>query len=243
MVAIPTLVATIAGTFCSSFPGLCTQPGGCDLSGIFMPLSPDQQTTLGLPTTPLAAIGLGFGVQNYTCSADNVFVSTGAVGEVFDISCLASSNSSLLSTIHDDLFSFWYSSETGNVTVQQLIETLPNTVVSNAILGQHYFIDNGAGGISPVWDSRAIPQFQGVADAVFVGNVVANTPDANPTENVSWLHLVEVSGNLADEVYRAFTAGGIPPSTCVSGTTQDISVKYVSQYWFFGGSLGLGSPC
>lgn len=28
---------------------------------------------------------------------------------------------------------------------------------------------------------------------------------------------------------------------CVSGTTEDISIKYVSQYWYFGGSLGLGS--
>lgn len=25
---------------------------------------------------------------------------------------------------------------------------------------------------------------------------------------------------------------------CVFGQTQDITVKYVSKYWFFGGSLG-----
>jgi len=243
MVAIPTIISTVAGTFCSLIPGLCTQSTGCDLSSTSIPLSPDQQTALGPPTTPLSAVGLGFGVQNYTCSANNVFVSTGAVGEVFDISCLASSNTTLLSTVHDDMFNLWYSSEAGNVTVQQLIDALPNTVVANSILGQHYFIDNGAGGIAPVWDSRAIPEFQGVDDAVFVGKVLANVSDPSPTENVSWLHLGKVSGDIADEVYRILTVGGVPPSSCVSGTTQDISVKYVSQYWFFGGSLGLGSHC
>ena len=111
------------------------------------------------------------------------------------------------------MFNLWYSSEAGNVTVQQLIDTLPNTVVANSILGQHYFIDNGAGGIAPVWDSRAIPEFQGVDDAVFVGKVLANVSDPNLTENVSWLHLGKVSGDIADEVYRIFTVGGVPPSS------------------------------
>jgi len=238
MVAIPTAVATVAGMFCPLIPGLCTQPGGSDLSCTTLPLSPDQQTGLGLPTTPLSAVGLGFGVQNYTCSANNVFASTGAVGEVFDISSLVSNNSDLVYTIHDDLFNFWNGSQPGSVTVQQLIDALPCVVPSNVILDQHYFIANGTNGISPVWDSRATPEFQGVADAVFVGTVVADIPDPNPTQNVDWLHLVKVSGDIADVVYRVFTVGGVPPSSCVSGTTEDISIKYVSQYWLFGGSLG-----
>lgn len=74
MVAIPTAVTTVAGMLCPLIPGLCPQSTSCDLSGTSIPLCPDQQTALGLPTTPLTAVGLGFGVQNYTCSADNVFV-------------------------------------------------------------------------------------------------------------------------------------------------------------------------
>lgn len=241
MVAIPRTATSFAGMLCSLIPGLCTQSGDCGLSDITIPLSLDQQAALGLPTTPISGIGLGFGVQNYTCSADNVFVSTGAVGEVFDMSGLVSSNNGVLYTISNDLFNFWNSSQVGDDTVQELIEALPCADPPTPVSNQHYFINDDAGGISPVWDFRATPEFEGVADAVIVAKVLANIPDANPTENVSWLHLGKVSGDITDEVYRIFTVGGVPPSSCVSGTTQDISIKYTSQYWFFGGSLGLGS--
>jgi len=170
-----------------------------------------------------------------------VFVATGAVAEIFDISCLASTRSKLVSTIHNDLFNFWNSSRAGSVTIQQLIETLPNVVPANLILSQHYFIRNAAGGISPVWDFRATQKFKGVENAVFVGRALANIPDVNPTKNIPWLHIGKVSGDISDEIYRIYTVGGVAPSSCVSGTTKDISVKYTSQYWFYGGSLGLGS--
>jgi len=241
MVAIPNIVTAVAGFFTSSIPGLSRQSGVCDLSKTTIPLSPTQQTALGSPTTSLAAVGLGFGVQNYTCSSNNVFVSTGAVAELFDISCLASTNNKLVSTIHNDLFNFWNGSSPGSATIQQLIETIPNIVPANMILSQHYFNKNAAVGISPVWDFRTTQKFKGVDNAVFVGKASANTPDANPTNNVPWLHLAKVSGDISDEIYRIFTVGGVAPSSCVSGTTKDISVKYVSQYWFYGGSLGLGS--
>lgn len=71
MVAVPRALAAFAGVFSGLAPG---PHGNCDLSGVTMPLSPAQQTALGSPTTPLAAVGLGFGVQNYTCSSTNVFV-------------------------------------------------------------------------------------------------------------------------------------------------------------------------
>lgn len=48
---------------------------------------------------------------------------------------------------------------------------------------------------------------------MFVGKVVANISDVNPTENVPWLHLLKVSGDIADEVYRIFTVGGVAPSS------------------------------
>ena len=72
MVAIPTAVTIVAGLFSSAIPS--KQPGACDLSSVTIPLSPAQQTALGSPGAPLAAVGLGVGVQNYTCSANNVFV-------------------------------------------------------------------------------------------------------------------------------------------------------------------------
>lgn len=241
MVAIPNIVTIVAGLFSSTIPGLSGQPGVCDLSKTTIPLSPAQQTALGAPTGPLTGVGLAFGVQNYTCSANNVFVAAGAVAELFDISSLACGNSKLVSTIHNDLFNLWNSPRAEGATVQQLIEALPSVVPQNMILAQHYFIKNAAGGISPVWDFRATQKFKGTENAVFVGKALANTPDADPTKNVAWLHLGKVSGDISDEIYRIFTVGGVAPSSCVSGTTKDISVKYTSQYWFYGGSLGLGS--
>jgi len=240
MVAVGNAVTAVAGLF-SSLIGMHGQPKICDLSKTTIPLTPAQLTALGSPTTTLAAVGLGFGVQNYTCSSDNVFVSTGAVAELFDISCLASTNSGLLATIDNDLFNLWNSSRAGSITVQQLIDTLPKIVPSCAILSQHYFVKNAAGGISPAWDFRTNPKFQGVPGALFVGKVLAKTPDANPTKNVPWLHVGKDSGDISDEIYRIYTVGGVAPSSCVSGTTKDISVKYTSQYWFYGGSLGLGT--
>jgi len=241
MVAIPSIVTVFLGLFSSAIPGPAKKPGAPDLSNVTIPLTPAQLTALGAPTTPLSAVGLAFGVQNYTCSANNVFVATGAVAELFDISYLASTKSNLISTIHNDLFKIWTSPAANGVTVQQLIEILPKVVPPNLILSQHYFIKNAAGGISPVWDFRATPKFKGIENAVMVGKALANTPDADPTKNVPWLHIGKVSGDISDEIYRIYTVGGVAPSSCVSGATKDISVKYTSQYWFYGGSLGLGS--
>lgn len=73
MVAVPAIITAIA-SLCSSWTGPSKKPGVCDLSKTTIPLSPAQLTVLGPPTTPLAAVGLAFGVQNYTCSTNNVFV-------------------------------------------------------------------------------------------------------------------------------------------------------------------------
>jgi len=74
MVAIPTMTTVFAGFLSSLTPGMSGRPGVHDLSKAVIPLSPAQQTALGTPTTSLSAVGVAFGVQNYTCSANNVFV-------------------------------------------------------------------------------------------------------------------------------------------------------------------------
>ena len=74
MVAIPKIATVVAGLFNSSIPGFPTQPGVCNLSNTSLLLSPTQTTALGSTTARLTAVGVAFGVQNYTCSANNVFV-------------------------------------------------------------------------------------------------------------------------------------------------------------------------
>jgi len=76
MVAIPTAVTIVAGLFSSALPP--KPQGSCDLSKVTIPLSSAQLAALGAPTTPLAAVGLGVGTQNYTCS-NNVFVCVSAL--------------------------------------------------------------------------------------------------------------------------------------------------------------------
>jgi hypothetical protein len=102
-----------------------------------------------------------------------------------------------------------------------MIECLPKDIPANKILAQHYFVGNEAGGLSPVWDFRATPKFEGVENATFVGKALANISDADPTKNVPWLHLGKVGGEIADEVYRIFTVGGVAPSSvsfwCITG--------------------------
>lgn len=129
---------------------------------------------------------------------------------------LASTNSPSVSTIHTDLYNLWNSPDAGSATVQDMIESLPGAVPADAILNQHYFIKNDAGGLSPVWDSRATEKFKGVETAVFVGKPLANTPDADPTKNIPWLHVGKASGEIADEVYRIYTVGGVAPTSVSS---------------------------
>jgi len=117
------------------------------------------------------------------------------------------------STIVNDVFKLWNDPRADGATTQQLIEGFPDVVPADTILSQHYFNKNAAGGISPVWDFRATPKFQGVDNAVFVGKALANTPDADPTKNVPWLHLGKVSGDISDEIYRITTVGGVAPSS------------------------------
>ena len=121
------------------------------------------------------------------------------------------------------------------------------------ILGQHFFQPNPVtgSGVSPVWDFRSNPRFAGNADAYVLGKV--NSSIASPTDatnDVTWLHVENVQGELADVIFRYDTVGGQPPasvsptssldnefmagwlipSQCTFGNDTNISVKYVAKY-------------
>lgn len=73
MVAVSSFVTAVAA-FVSSTITSAQHPEPCDLSKATFPLSPAQQTALGSPGGPLTAVGVAFGVQNYSCSTNNAFV-------------------------------------------------------------------------------------------------------------------------------------------------------------------------
>lgn len=121
------------------------------------------------------------------------------------------SDSSRVLTFTKDLFQVWNSAEmVGDTTIQEFIETLPKS--DRQILGQHYFIDNAAGELAPVWDFRDIQKFKGNQQAVFVGKVLESAPNADPG-SVPLSHLGKVSGDILDEVFGILTIGGVPPSS------------------------------
>ncbi|KAI0792315.1 hypothetical protein C8Q75DRAFT_752322 [Abortiporus biennis] len=206
---------------------------GCDVSKAKLSL-PTGQTQLVTPTTTAPAfIGIGVGIQNYTCASAGTYSSTGAVAELFDISCL---NPSLYTDATELVFDLWKVAPK-SLTAQQVINDL-SLIKSPVILGQHYFITNPitGTGLSPKWDFTSASE-KGHSNAFVVGakagDIVAPT---NPTTDVDWLMLNGVQGDLAKQVFRIQTRGGQPPTSCTPGT-PDISVKYVSQYWLFGGSF------
>lgn len=211
----------------------------CDLSSFQLNLPNAQLAVLGKPNSSYpSAIGLAFGVQNYTCSVNNNFTSTGAVAELYDISCLYQYAPNLANTIHEHLYDAW-TSLSPEITVQEAAAVVDALITPDIFLADHYFIPSPSGtGISPVWDLRRSKRFQGNENAFMLAASVASVvaPD-DPSHNVNWLRLREVSGEAADEVYRIDTVGGQPPTSCAHGQDKDISIRYTSQYVFYGGLL------
>ncbi|KIJ91875.1 hypothetical protein K443DRAFT_114457 [Laccaria amethystina LaAM-08-1] len=186
-------------------------PESCDISHAQMAL-PANQTALAQPSGAPSFVLLGVGVQNYTCSAAGTYASAGAVAQLFDISCLVQSPA------FDN--------------VQDIAFLKPLTR-----MGDHYFVTSPSGtGISPVWDFRAFGRFKGNANAMVLAAKVANLPSPAGPQNVDWLQLKSVSGELATQIYRTDTRSGQPPASCTPGSAL-ISVKYTSKYWLFGSTV------
>ncbi|KAH8101196.1 hypothetical protein BXZ70DRAFT_115533 [Cristinia sonorae] len=208
----------------------------CSVANKQMPM-PAGQTQLVNPTAPLSFIGLGLGVQNYTCGSTGTFTSTGAVAELVDISCVDASRYTALT---DMVWAVWQKAPK-SISIQTITKSLSSvdrSFASSLILGQHYFIPNPITGvgINPKWDFTSA-SLKGHANAFVVGAKAGNVAaPSNPAANVDWLMLNSIQGDLASQIFRMETRGGQPPSSCTPGT-PDISLKYVSQYWFFGGAF------
>ncbi|KZT69975.1 hypothetical protein DAEQUDRAFT_234153 [Daedalea quercina L-15889] len=208
----------------------------CSLSG-FVPSFPSNQTQLVVPSNiEPQFIGLTFGVQNYTCSSNNNYTNVGAVAELIDVSCYV--HAPWFATIQDQLLPAW-DELSQTVSIQQAIDFV-HFLNPPANLAQHYFVTNPitGQGLSPKWDFTSSGKFQGNPDAFVVGKVNGTlaSPD-DPTTDITWLEVLRVEGEIADEVFRYDTVGGQPPSSCTYGKDSDISVNYVAKYVFYGGSL------
>jgi hypothetical protein len=185
----------------------------------------------------LYPLGIGVGVQNYTCSATtSTYTSTGAVAQLYDISCAVGAFSA--DQISTAAFDAWKAAPS-SMTIQQVIAGSSKVsfrapfsgVLDKLVLGQHYFVPNptGAAGLSPMWDFRSSGLTKGKTSAFVIGAKDASLNAVNNAADVPLLQLHGIQGNLATSIYRVATKGGQAPTSCTPGT-PDISVKYVAQY-------------
>ncbi|CAG8958532.1 hypothetical protein HYFRA_00009847 [Hymenoscyphus fraxineus] len=176
---------------------------GCDTSKAKLPSS-----SLPGPSGTLKFIGLGSGVQKYTCKANDaaaVPVSAGAVASLGDGTCTGAKSRRALELLP-------------RLAMEYDIQAL---IAARAGGGKHFFNSAGA----PVFETPA---------GTFVGSKSASA-DSPKKGSVAWLKLSAIGGTTSglSEAYRVNTNGGSPPATCADSAAS-FEVKYSAEYWFFG---------
>ncbi|TYJ52394.1 hypothetical protein B9479_007012 [Cryptococcus floricola] len=210
-------LSSISSIQSQSFPDLARSiPQGCSVSNITVALGSSSLSLVDGQSSSTIAVGRG--IQNYTCTS-GAYVSTGALANLFDMTCL-------------------YSMTAGKVDTNELSTLLPEMAFSALqypdtlnlpVAIHHLFVDtpgsNTTGAISPL--------FVGSTDQVLVSKTAASNDVTDPSVNVPWLQLaaVEGQGTLAKGVYRLDTVNGQAPSTCDT-EGEDLSVQYAAMYWF-----------
>ncbi|KAF8497839.1 hypothetical protein F5888DRAFT_259250 [Russula emetica] len=198
-----------------SFQGRCSVPA----SAFKIPSNFDA-----LATSPNLVL-MGFGIQNYTCNANGTFDNIGAIGQMFDISCLYGKPE--FATIQDDAFKLWDScpreTDPLSATMAQRIKAQFDLTVD----GQHYFA-NKNGKLEAVWDLTSSGPFKGNQDAIVFAHKIQTAPSPDGADNIVWVELKKDSGGLANTVYRINTVKGQPPSSCSPNSST--SVKYATKY-------------
>jgi hypothetical protein len=204
------------------------QSASCDISTITLHL-PADQSLLVAPTSAPSFIVLGVGVQNYTCSPSSTYTSvhlhhslifqslfnrtyrsTGAVAELFDISCLTETPD--FATIQDTAYAS-LPADPPYATSAEVISLMQELKLST-ILGQHYFVPTPTThiGISPNWDFTSSGPTAGNLNAFVIAAKVASIPAPTGSNDVDWVSLTSVQGELATQVFRTDTKGGQPPA-------------------------------
>jgi len=204
----------------------------CDISGAKLSL-PSNQTLLVAPSQGPSFIGLAIGTQNYTCgNTTGTYTNVGAVAELFDVSCLYGEPE--FSSLQDIAYTMWKFAPP-TAPISQIIEYM-QPFHASFVLGQHFFVTSPSGtGLSPRWDFSSAA-LAGHPDAFVIAAKVGDIPAPTGPPDVDWLSLNKVEGDLATQVFRVNTVGGLPPASCTPGSPL-IAVKYASMYWLYGSSV------
>ena len=106
-----------------------------------------------------------------------------------------------------------WSKAPSSLTISEVITAL-SYVKNPIVLGEHYFITNPitGTGLSPRWDFTS-HAFKGNPNAFVVGSKAGDLVAPTGSQDIDWLYLKAVQGELANEVYRTDTRLGQPPAS------------------------------
>ncbi|CAE6462190.1 unnamed protein product [Rhizoctonia solani] len=198
---------------------------GCDVSHDVLDLPPTQ-SNISIPNeTRPKYITLAVGTQNYTCTNSGTYSAAGAVSILVDISCLYKSDPKLFEDVQNTAYNLFSRSGNGMPTLNQVEALIGHRPY---ILGNHYFIP-WDGAIAPYFDFRSQ---EGGDEAYMVGQLVGGITSPEGSQNIDWLQLASIDGELAKYVFRVDTQGGQPPDSC-DKEGHNITVPYTAKYWFF----------
>ncbi|KAL5531516.1 hypothetical protein ACEPAG_4393 [Sanghuangporus baumii] len=221
-IALASLLISASSVLASPTPSI---PSNCSVASA-KPDLPSGQTNITVPSGQVPeTIALGVGVQNYTCTDAGTYTTAGAVATLFDISCIH--DTSQYPTITKVAYDIW------NAIPNNDIANIVETFVEKAfpVFADHYFITSPSGtGISPVFDARSTSH-KGDPNAFVLAARAGDLAAPTGSQDIDWLQLSNVQGDLAKTVLRIDTQRGQPPPSCTPGS-ELISVKYTAAYWF-----------
>ncbi|PPQ92265.1 hypothetical protein CVT25_008573 [Psilocybe cyanescens] len=231
MLAFTTFLSLAALAPLLNVSGLVLKRSGCSLSGVKLSNLPSP---LVAPSSPASFVGIAIGTQNYTCSSTGTYTNVGALAELFDASCVY--NTPIFSSLPGIVSAAWEIAPP-SLPVSEVISTL-HGFSTDSVLGQHYYVTNPitGSGIDPKWDFTSQGADAGKSDAFVVAAKVNGASAPTGSQDIDWVQLGALTGNLAKQVYRVQTRLGQPPASCTVGS-KDIQVKYTALYYGFGGSV------
>ncbi|KAF2857897.1 hypothetical protein K470DRAFT_272930 [Piedraia hortae CBS 480.64] len=197
----------LLATAASAVPLWFSEQSSCDISSASMP----SGAILPPPSGTLYHVALGVGSQNYTCSSiGSEPTSVGAVATLYNVSCMAGNEPSILSSLPSLAVSLSGSS----------LSTLA-LMGAEQKSGSHYFLDK----TTPYFNLDSAGHQYG--EAAMHKAASADAPDN--TYSVPWLQLQ--GSEQFKEVYRVNTKGGMPEQYCAE--VGNVEVPYSAEYWIY----------
>jgi hypothetical protein len=177
------------------------------------------------------------------------FRNVGALAELFDTSCIATRNTALFDAIPEIAITAWEAAP-AHLTIAEVIAKLhmsknpeifgkeisdPSFECTKSDskycffqkkkLAQHYFVSNPNGTLTPKWDATSQGALAGNPNAFVLATKVSQAVAPGPTgsQNIDWVSLDGIAGQLGQQVYRTNTQLGQPPAS--------VSSSFVNPSW------------